>query len=349
MANSKSIEVKVGILMLTALGLLAAFILVMGGINFQPTYVVDVDFDNPGGLQTGAPVKIAGVKVGKIDEIQFRGGKVDEKTGRRQPLVRLKVSIEKRYQDSVRENSLFYVTTQGVLGEQFLAIEPGSAESPVLTEGSAAVRGLDPPRLDMLLAEGYELLHSAVTAIRDNKKDIGETFDALKITLKATGSFLNNNQKKFDEILANVEKATVEGNDFLKGANDKFVKNPQVDRIMGNVDKVTTDLARDTPVLLRDTKVALGDAKVAVANTRRFTDAVASEEQVGKIKKTVDGAATLVDNANAITKDAQYLVTQIRKGRGTVGALLMDEQLFDDLQEMVRDLKHNPWKFFWRE
>ena len=39
----------------------------------------------------------------------------------------------------------------------------------------------------------------------------------------------------------------------------------------------------------------------------------------------------------------------VRAGRGTVGALLMDEEIYDDLQEMVRDLKHNPWKFFWRE
>jgi phospholipid/cholesterol/gamma-HCH transport system substrate-binding protein len=48
MANSRSIEVKVGILMLTAVGLLAAFILVMGGINFQPTYSVFVELRQPG-------------------------------------------------------------------------------------------------------------------------------------------------------------------------------------------------------------------------------------------------------------------------------------------------------------
>jgi len=27
----------------------------------------------------------------------------------------------------------------------------------------------------------------------------------------------------------------------------------------------------------------------------------------------------------------------------------MDEEIYDDVQEMLRDLKHNPWKFFWRE
>ena len=127
MASPRSIEVKVGVLILTALGLLAVFILIMGGINFQPTYSIFVDFDNPGGLQNGAPVKIAGVKVGKISEIAFRGGN-DPQTGKRQPLVRLTVQIEKRYAQSVHQNSLFYVTNQSVLGEQFLAIEPGSAD-----------------------------------------------------------------------------------------------------------------------------------------------------------------------------------------------------------------------------
>ena len=39
----------------------------------------------------------------------------------------------------------------------------------------------------------------------------------------------------------------------------------------------------------------------------------------------------------------------IKKGEGTVGALLMDEEVYDNVQEMVRDLKHNPWKFLWRE
>jgi phospholipid/cholesterol/gamma-HCH transport system substrate-binding protein len=140
MANARSIEVKVGILILTAVGLLAAFILVMGGVNFQPTYPIFVEFDNPGGLQTGAPVKIAGVKVGKIDEIQFRGGAVNPATQKRDPLVRIKVFIERRYQSSIHENSLFYVTTQGVLGEQYLAVEPGSSDRPVLAE-SATVRG----------------------------------------------------------------------------------------------------------------------------------------------------------------------------------------------------------------
>jgi phospholipid/cholesterol/gamma-HCH transport system substrate-binding protein len=77
MAQEKSIEVKVGVLILVSLGILAAFVLIMGGLSFEKTYTIFVDFDNPGGLQTGAPVRVAGVKVGKVSELAFMGGKVE--------------------------------------------------------------------------------------------------------------------------------------------------------------------------------------------------------------------------------------------------------------------------------
>jgi len=73
MANPRSIEVKVGLLILIAIGILTGFIILMGGMSFQPTYRVYVDFDNPGGVQPGAPVRIAGVTVGKVKDIRFRG------------------------------------------------------------------------------------------------------------------------------------------------------------------------------------------------------------------------------------------------------------------------------------
>ena len=339
MASPRSIEVKVGMLILTAAALLAAFILVMGGINFQPTYSIFVDFDNPGGLQTGAPVKIAGVKVGKIKEIAFRGGEVKE--GKREPLVRLRIEVERRYLSSVHTNSIFYVTTQGVLGEQFLAIEPGSSDQPVLPEG-AVVRALDPPRLDMLVAEMYELLHSTVSSIRENKEDIGKAFNGLTRTLKGTGDFFDKNGDKLTTIAGNAVKISEHADELVVSAKGKFVENPQIDRILDNVDKTTGTLAKDGPPLL-------ADAKETLANTKRLSATLGDPAAQAKIKQAVDDVAEITGRAKSMTVDAQAVVAHMRRGKGTVGALVMDEQLFDDLQELARDLKHNPWKFLWRE
>ena len=129
MAQERSIEVKVGALILVSMGILGAFILVMGGLSFEKTFTVYVDFDNPGGLQPGAAVRVAGVKVGSVKALEFLGGKIDPKSGRH-VLVRADVSIEQRVNDAIHDDADFYVTTQGVLGEQFMAIDPGTPEHP---------------------------------------------------------------------------------------------------------------------------------------------------------------------------------------------------------------------------
>jgi len=42
-------------------------------------------------------------------------------------------------------------------------------------------------------------------------------------------------------------------------------------------------------------------------------------------------------------------MNDIRHGRGTPARCLVDQQIYDDLKELTRDLKRNPWKFFWKE
>jgi phospholipid/cholesterol/gamma-HCH transport system substrate-binding protein len=194
----------------------------------------------------------------------------------------------------------------------------------------------------MLLAEGYELLHSTVAILRDNKDQFNEAFEGLRRTLKGTGDFFDKNGSRLDRITANVEQITIDGDDAVKSAKSKFVENPQVDRILENVDKVTTTAAKDMPPIV-------ADAKETLANAKRISATVGGESEQAKIKQAISDVSEIASRAKVATTDAETIVAHIKRGKGTVGAVVMDEQLYDDLQEMVRDLKHNPWKFFWRE
>ena len=122
----------------------------------------------------------------------------------------------------------------------------------------------------------------------------------------------------------------------------RYVDNPKIMRTIDNIDRISQDLQRDSGPLLKD-------AKEAMANINRVSATVGSPEEQAKLKKTLDEVAQLATRANATAADAQAIVTHIKKGEGTVGSLVMDEAIYDDVQEMVRDLKHNPWKFFWKE
>ena len=340
MAQERSIEIKVGILILVSVAILAAFVLVMGGLNFQKSYSVFVDFDNPGGLQSGAPVRIAGVKVGKVQEMAFMGGNIDPRTGRR-TLVRVKISIEQRVKESVHDDADFYVTTQGVLGEQFLAIEPGTPGKPTLPENSV-VKGIDPPRLDLFLAKAFELLDTTVTGIKNNRELIGDIAVNAAGLLRGLNGTITENRERINRIVQNVESLSAESNALVRDAKKNFVDNPKIARTIDNIDRISSDVQRDSGPMLKD-------AREALANVNRVSATVGDAREQERIRKALQDLAELASRANATAADAQSIVAHIKKGDGTVGALVMDEAVYDDVQEMVRDLKHNPWKFLWRE
>ena len=340
MAQEKSIEVKVGILILVSLGILAAFVLVMGGLSFEKTYTLYVDFDNPGGLQSGAPVRVAGVKVGKVSELSFLGGKIDPKTNRG-TLVRAKIAVEARVKESIHEDADFYVTTQGVLGEQYLAIDPGSPQKAVMPEGTI-VKGIDPPRLDLFLAKAYELLDTTMNGIRNNRELISDIATNTAGLLKGLNTTLTENRERINRTMANLESLSAEANTLTVHARNQYVDNPKLARTIDNIDKLSSDIQKDSGPMLKD-------ARESLANLNRASKAVGGDEEQAKLKKTIDDVAQLAARANATAADAQVIVQHIKKGNGSVGALVMDEAIYDDVQELVRDLKHNPWKFFWRE
>jgi len=338
--SERSLELKVGALILVSLGLLGAFLIVLGGFSFEPTYRVNVDFDNPGGLQAGAPIRISGVKVGKVDEILFRTGQVDE-NGAAVPNIRVVANIETQHKSKIHEDARFYVTSRGVLGEPFLAIDPGSLEAPPLESG-AAVYGVSPPRLDLLLSETYELLHRAYVGLTANEKEIAETFDGLRNTLKGSGNFFENNGQRLDNIIGNGEALSGEANDMVVAARAQYVDGAEIKKTLADIRTTMAAVRENVPGILED-------GRKVVAGASRITDTLSSEAQVARIERiTADLEATIKD-ARAATQLAETMTQHIAKGQGTVGALLMDEALYDDLQELARDLKHNPWKFFWRE
>lgn len=92
-------------------------------LSFQSNYRVTAKFDNIGGLKPKAALKSAGVVVGRVESITF-----DDKSF--QALVTL--AIESRY--AFPKDSSLKILTSGLLGEQYVGIEPG-AEEKLLANG----------------------------------------------------------------------------------------------------------------------------------------------------------------------------------------------------------------------
>jgi len=95
----------------------------MSSFSFQDTYTVTAQFDNIGGLKPRAPVKSAGVVVGRVAAINF-----DDK----QYLATVTLNLEKRY-EFPRDTSA-KILTSGLLGEQYIGLEAGGDDK-MLAQG----------------------------------------------------------------------------------------------------------------------------------------------------------------------------------------------------------------------
>lgn len=117
----KSLDIWVGLFVL--LGAVALMFLAlkagnMSSFSFEKTYTVSSRFDNIGGLKPRAPVKSAGVVVGRVGDISF-----DDQDYR--ALVTLQ--LQERYK--FPKDSSAKILTSGLLGEQYVGLEPGGDEA----------------------------------------------------------------------------------------------------------------------------------------------------------------------------------------------------------------------------
>jgi phospholipid/cholesterol/gamma-HCH transport system substrate-binding protein len=112
-----------------AIGIAALFVLALkvgnAGTTFNTgaTYRINAEFDNIGGLKVRAPVKSAGVVVGRVEDIQFDGKKF---------IARVTLNVDKRYE--FPKDSSVSILTSGLLGEQYVGLDAGG-DSAILKDG----------------------------------------------------------------------------------------------------------------------------------------------------------------------------------------------------------------------
>lgn len=131
--QTKKTEIWVGIFLVIAL-LAALFICLkaadVASMRTEPTYRITATFDNIGGVKVHSPVRIGGVVIGRVADIEL-----DPKTY----LPRVSLDIEERY-NQIPDTSSLAIRTSGLLGEQYLALNVGFDDpelgSSMLKEGS---------------------------------------------------------------------------------------------------------------------------------------------------------------------------------------------------------------------
>jgi phospholipid/cholesterol/gamma-HCH transport system substrate-binding protein len=342
--RERGLEFKVGILILVASAILVGFLFILGNFSLRSGFTIYVDYDYVGSLQPGAPVKLSGIKVGKVAAVELFGGKEDPAIGKRVQ-VRVTAWVEDRVRASIRGDAEFFINTAGVLGEQYLEIVPGKDwEHPPITPETIVHDDHfvhDPPRTDLVVARLYEVLDGVSSVLRDDRDAIKHLLANGASAVAEVNQLLVDNRAQLGELLGGATALAKEGKTTLARLNAGLGDGRPVASLVASADAALVTARSSLQTLTPGAAALLTDAT-------RVTGMI-TEQRLGGVDHAIDNAATAAGRAGVLLDNANGVVVDLRAGKGTAGALLSRDELYSDLRELIRDLKRNPWKFFWKE
>lgn len=201
------VETRVGLLFIAVIAMVATFAWYLGALNpFANEHTLDVGYNFAGGIEVGSPVRVMGIKVGKVKAIDFEPGL--KSLNGEEVKLRVKISVSKQAWPTIRKDSQYFINLAGVIGEKFVEITPGSLNEPELQPGQF-VRGEDPPRIDQLISQSYGLAGKLLQMVNKNEGSVVSVIDkvnSLVSNLNKTLVLLEkvSQDKKLARILDNV-------------------------------------------------------------------------------------------------------------------------------------------------
>jgi phospholipid/cholesterol/gamma-HCH transport system substrate-binding protein len=113
-----NLELAVGVFVLIGLACLAYLAVNLGKMEiYGGGYQIYANFDNVSGLKQGAQVEVAGVPVGRVDSIRLT------------PMYQAKVGMKLEHGLKIYKDAIASIRTKGIIGDKFVKISPGGAES----------------------------------------------------------------------------------------------------------------------------------------------------------------------------------------------------------------------------
>lgn len=234
-------EFLVGSLLLFALGLMIVFGWLMGVVGpFQREAHFTLLYAFAGGVEVGSPVRVSGIKVGKVDSIDFLPQ--SQLGSESRATVKVLISVAAKAAPAVREDSRFFINMAGIIGERYIEISPGSESSAALAPGSV-VRGVDPPRIDQLLSQGYGVFGRVQEFLEQNEKLVTEFLSQTTKLLTDANKLLKGDNRR--KLISLVENLTVISDDVkqltrrltTKEADDAYTELRELIRRAHKADK----------------------------------------------------------------------------------------------------------------
>lgn len=342
--REKRVIIRAGLFIAFGLALAGLVIFVIGKERrlFEEENTYTGAFENVDGLALDSPVRLGGLQVGKVSKITFAPDLGDKR-------IIVTMEISNRFQERIRLDSVARVTGRGVLGDKAIDISLGSPEKDVIPNKAEIPTGTSGDISSLLKATG-EVIDNAVNITRDLRAGV-QSYTTPEIRADVT-QFIRSARNIAAEIeggkgvvhtLIYDKKTSDEVKTLIARASDVALRlddaASKVDVLLGDVKNGEGSLH----ALIYDKKIAnavneLGNAADELA--KLVHDAKTSKD--GAVYQLVYGdAKTLLTDLAGSAADIKAITTKVKAGEGTLGAVINDPTVYEDLKDLLGNLKRN--------
>jgi len=300
---------KVGLFATIALVLLGYFVMRIEDLNpfAEPAQELEAEFDSVAGLDDKASVRVAGVRVGRVDGIRLEDGKAV-----------LRLVLETPVE--LRKGAGASIANLGMLGDKYVQLEPGPPGAPPLPDGSV-LPGTAPISFDEALAKVSNLGDSLESALGGLTGEGGEEtpvsrlLDNLDATTREIRALVADNRAQIASSIDNFESLSRSLAESLPPLT------AQMERLLTQVEAVVAENRENLRDGMENAREVTAELETSVENLSMITDKIArGEGTIGKLVNSDETHDQLVSTLDSIETGVASLSDTL----GRVGRLELD-------------------------
>jgi phospholipid/cholesterol/gamma-HCH transport system substrate-binding protein len=293
--STTGMAIKVGLFAALAIFLAGAMIVRFGTLSrtARSTYEIFVEFNDAGNLVIGAPVSALSVTIGSVADVELEYDKV---------IVRLKVFENV----TLYEGSEFAIRQSGLLGDQYVAVNPAPNKGQDKIEEGSRVTGISPPNLEATVMQATDLL----IQLQSVGEEVQQALDKVNVGLLSEQNLneISGTLSNLNAFAASSAHAAEEAEGFMKEVRSK------IGSTMGSIDQAFDEGTE----LLIDSRGVISELNVQIENRGMELSRV-----LESMDRSVNSLSELLDKINA--------------GEGSIGRLVTEDKLIQELEQLVEN------------
>lgn len=335
--DESRLELKVGALVLAAVGGVLLLLLFMGELSFGGGATLTIDFAHTGSVVKNAPVKLGGVQVGTVEQVELIADRRDA-SGHVMP-VKMIATISKEAAAALRKDAAVTVSSQGPLGESYLELWPGS--SPEKLDPKVPIRGTDAPRLDVVSNRLALFLDAATEVLEKDPEALAKLFRGVGGLTTTVDGVLTENREDLRTLTSELAATAKDLRKLSAIARTQLEPGGKANALLDDAAATAKVARNELPVLTKKADTAL----TGIANV----SGQLTEEDGQRLKAMIAKYQAAGEKLDGLATRADRILGKLEAGEGTMGALMKDKQVYTDLKDLLADLKAHPWKFLWKD